>query len=937
MTIGLDIPKKILNAQTEARKLENIRIEDVGGMLIENSKDLEKLRIEKLEPRADGTLCLNGRSWLPCYGDLRTMIMHESHKSKYSIHPGFDKMYQDMKKLYWWPNMKADIATYVSKCLTYAKVKAKYQRPSRLLVQPEAASFEALYGRKYRSPIFWAEVGEVQLTGPEIVQETTEKIIQIKQRIQAARDRQKSYADLKLLERVGDVAYKLDLPEELSRVHNTFHVSNLKKCYDDEPLVVLLDGLHTDVKLQFVEGPVEIMDREVKQLRRSRVPIVKVRWNSKRGPEFTWECEDQFRKKYPHLFVKTAPSSNMALPPHFESRLGRIYSREIHRVQVVDFEGIPELLRDDLFARMAMEHRDEAGGARRRLSWRQFILALGLHTGEEMESLGFARFLGPPPSYTLIKDLILRLCHRMMAHSITGRCQAPEKVTVTDLLYLRGLDVGSVNIPYLLAQYLRRFSTGRKSGAHISNRQFLDVTWAWVAMGPERQPDAAAGAPGVAQDTSIIDEGGQAIPVPVLAPQQPPLPPPVPARTMPQRMSRLEEDVHEIRGALIEQRKGRSYLYTIFSYSYILPEARQIEDWRGQHLCSSAGPTAARPMIPPTFIFCIHLIKAWHCLVGVMPPKRTSTSATPVMTQAAIRQLITDGIAATLEAQAAAMENADNPNRNTGPREISVTKRGNYKEFISCQPFYFNGTEGAVELIRWFERTKSWNAYAQPIRIEQANRITWTELKRLLTNKYCPRTEVKKMEDEFYNLVVKRDDLKTYVRRFQELAVLCPNMVPNSEKLMEAFIGGLPQSIEGNVTASKPQTLEEAVNIAQRLMDQILKRNSVQETDDHKRKFEDKRNTNNDNNNYPNNRNNNKYPNDHNNNNHSNNRNNHNYQDNRNNNNRNNDHHQQQNGRQETFKANGNRQETFLCVQDAPCIIQEFALSSVGLATKWVI
>ncbi|GJS67411.1 reverse transcriptase domain-containing protein [Tanacetum coccineum] len=163
------------------------------------------------------------------------------------------------------------------------------------------------------------------------------------------------------------------------------------------------------------------------------------------------------------------------------------------------------------------------------------------------------------------------------------------------------------------------------------------------------------------------------------------------------------------------------------------------------------------------------------------------------------------------------------------------------------------------------------------------------------------------MEDEFYNLVVKRDDLKTYVRRFQELAVLCPNMVPNSEKLMEAFIGGLPQSIEGNVTASKPQTLEEAVNIAQRLMDQILKRNSVQETDDHKRKFEDKRNTNNDNNNYPNNRNNNKYPNDHNNNNHSNNRNNHNYQDNRNNNNRNNDHHQQQNGRQETFKANGNR------------------------------
>ncbi|GKB57457.1 putative reverse transcriptase domain-containing protein [Tanacetum coccineum] len=137
MTIGLDLPKQILNAQTEARKPENIKNEDVGGMLVENAKNPEAIRMEKLEPRADGTLCLNGRSWLPCYGDLRTVIMHESHKSKYSIHPGSDKMYQDMKKLYWWPNMKADIATYVSKCLTCAKVKAEHQRPSGLLVQPK--------------------------------------------------------------------------------------------------------------------------------------------------------------------------------------------------------------------------------------------------------------------------------------------------------------------------------------------------------------------------------------------------------------------------------------------------------------------------------------------------------------------------------------------------------------------------------------------------------------------------------------------------------------------------------------------------------------------------------------------------------------------------------------------------------------------------------
>nr|GEY28876.1 putative reverse transcriptase domain-containing protein [Tanacetum cinerariifolium] len=115
----------------------------------------------------------------------------------------------------------------------------------------------------------------------------------------------------KVLERVRDVAYKLKLPEELSRVHNMFHVSNLKKCHADEPLAIPLDGLHFDDKLYFVEEPVEIMDREVKRLKRSRIPLVKVRWNFKRGPEFTWEREDQFWKKYPHLFARTASTSSV--------------------------------------------------------------------------------------------------------------------------------------------------------------------------------------------------------------------------------------------------------------------------------------------------------------------------------------------------------------------------------------------------------------------------------------------------------------------------------------------------------------------------------------------------------------------------------------------------------------------------------------------------
>ncbi|GJR55877.1 hypothetical protein Tco_1406398 [Tanacetum coccineum] len=211
------------------------------------------------------------------------------------------------------------------------------------------------------------------------------------------------------------------------------------------------------------------------------------------------------------------------------------------RVQVVDFQGMPELIRDGLFARIVMEHRDDVGvvvftsGARRRLSWRQFILALGLHTREEMESLGFARYWSerPPPSYTLIKDLMLRLCHRMMAHNIDGRSQSPKKVTVTDL-----------------------FAAGRKSGAYISGGKFMGrlaqhfglltakILQGLTVIAPELPIIDTA-----ELDAPIVDEGGQADPTPT---QAPPLLP-ADARTMPQRMAILEEDVRKIRGALIEQ------------------------------------------------------------------------------------------------------------------------------------------------------------------------------------------------------------------------------------------------------------------------------------------------------------------------------------------------------------------------------------------------
>nr|GEV65035.1 putative reverse transcriptase domain-containing protein [Tanacetum cinerariifolium] len=177
------------------------------------------------------------------------------------------------------------------------------------------APFKALYGRKCRSAILWAEIRESRLIGPELVQETTDKVVLINEKIKATRDRQKSYIDnrrklapryvgpFKNLERIGPVAYRLRLPKKLSSVHDKFYVSNLKKCLVDANLHVTLDEIKIDKTLHFVEEPVKIMDHEVRSLKRSKISLVKVCWNSKRGLEFTWKREDHMKSKYPQLFV----------------------------------------------------------------------------------------------------------------------------------------------------------------------------------------------------------------------------------------------------------------------------------------------------------------------------------------------------------------------------------------------------------------------------------------------------------------------------------------------------------------------------------------------------------------------------------------------------------------------------------------------------------
>ncbi|GJT78942.1 hypothetical protein Tco_1045667 [Tanacetum coccineum] len=217
------------------------------------------------------------------------------------------------------------------------------QRLKDMLHAIKAAPFEALYGRKCRSPIYWAEVGDSQLTGPEIIHETTEKSVQIKSRIQVAHDRRKSYAD------VGTVAYRLELPEQLSRVHRMFHVSNLKKCLSDETLAIPLDEIQIDDKLHFIEEHVEIMDREVKRLKQSRIPIVKVRWNSRRDLEFTWEREDQMQEN-------TNEDGVRGITATIDKKVKVFFSEASIRryLKLEDSEGLKTLPTTEIFKQLAI-------------------------------------------------------------------------------------------------------------------------------------------------------------------------------------------------------------------------------------------------------------------------------------------------------------------------------------------------------------------------------------------------------------------------------------------------------------------------------------------------------------------------------------------------------------------------------------------------------
>jgi len=476
-----DLRSRVLMDQNDALDPDFIADEELCG--VEQNFEIDE----------NGVRYFKGRVWIPLIRGLREIILKEAHSSRYSIHPGADKMYKNIRADYWWPGMKRDVAQYVGKCLTCSKVKIEHQKPGGLLKQLEipqwkweditmdfvvklprtkeghnaiwvivdrltksahflpiredysmerlvklyidkivskhgvplsivsdrdsrftsdlwqqlhkalgtqlnlstayhpqtdgqsertiqtledmlracalefkgcwddhlsliefsynnsyhtsiqCAPFEALYGRKCRSPLCWLDPGERSGMKRSYIQETTDILVTIKEKLKAARDRQKSYADKRrrplefqvgdkvllkvspwkgsvrfgkkgklapryigpytILQRVGPVAYKLNLPPELGNVHDTFHVCNLKKCLADAPAIVPLEDVQVNDKFQFIEEPVCIVDKDVKRLRRSRVRLVKVQWSSRHGHKYTWEREAFMKTKYPHLFL----------------------------------------------------------------------------------------------------------------------------------------------------------------------------------------------------------------------------------------------------------------------------------------------------------------------------------------------------------------------------------------------------------------------------------------------------------------------------------------------------------------------------------------------------------------------------------------------------------------------------------------------------------
>nr|GEV13674.1 reverse transcriptase domain-containing protein [Tanacetum cinerariifolium] len=942
-----------LSSQIEALKLENLKKEDVGGMI---RRDIPK---EKLEPRADGTLCLNDRSWvkaehqrpsgllvqpaipewewdnitmdfitklpkLPQGFDTIWVILDQLTKSAYFLPIRENDPLDKVATLYlkrivarhgipvsiicdrdgrltsnFWRSFQKALGTDISMSTAYHP-ETDGQSESTIqtlkdMLHACAAPYEALYGQKCRPLVCWAEVGEAELTGPKLIQETMEKI-----------DQQKSYTDLKrkhmefevgdmvmlkvspwkevvrfgkcgklnpryvgpfkVLAKVGKVSYRMELPQELSRVPHTFHVSNLKKCYANEPLVMLLEGIHIDDRLQFVEEPVEIIEREIKRLKQSRIPLVKVRWNSRRGPESTWECEDSFRKKYPHLFTNQDEDEHepMFIQPHDpdfvpnpiyleympledehvllaeEQPLPPVVSPTAELPEYVaesDQEEDPEEYEDDETEDGPVDYPmdggddgdDDDGDSSKDDADDEDEVEQDKEDEEEEEHLALTDSAVIIPTDELVSP----------TEGTKPVIPPPSTNTTT-------------------------------TGARITVRLQAAISFPPVA---ERLARCTAPA---------------ALP-------SPPLPPPL---HMPPPVDR--------RGDILETKmtpRKRLCLSTLGS-STLDAEARRrgIVEVRYGIRNTWVDPTKTVPEIAPMTMREVntrvtelaelyeHVTQDLYTLLEDAQDSRTRISQWVIVDSQRVDLLMEDMIAhqeiiqiasgtdgrdsssirrhetrdgrhagrvasttlvrqimAHLTRQGPSTLSNDTNQNNMSPKSVqamidqallrnSTNRDGSrssyednqrnvqtacpcfYADFMKCQTLNFKGTEGVVGLTRWIEK------------MESLFQISGCAVEN--------QGEIMKLEIELWNLKVKENNVPAYTERFQELTLICTKFVPDETEKIEKYVSRLPDNIYRSVKASKPKTLDETIELANDLMDHKL-HTYVERQSNNKRKVED--------------------------------------------------------------------------------------------------
>nr|GEU70315.1 putative reverse transcriptase domain-containing protein [Tanacetum cinerariifolium] len=568
----------------------------------------------------------------------------------------------------------------------------------------KAAPFEALYGRKCRSPVCWAEVGDAQLTGPEIIQETTEKIVQIKQRLQAARDRQKSYADIRRKPLEFQVGDKVML-KQLSRVHSTFHVSNLKKCLSDEPLAIPLDELHIDDKLRFVEESVEIMDRETLILLRTILEVLQIGIMSQ-GYREPGDGDDE---------------------PYDDDD---------------DDDGDEEPFKD--------EEDDE----------------------EEEEHLALA-----DSSVVPIVDLVLPTedTEALEADDPAPTPKSPHTIIPLSQTRLR----------------IARKTVRRKP-------PMIDIPEADVP--PRKRACLTTPAPGFeVGESSVAGDARQ--------------PGPTESNL---RRCRVEQTGYGIIDTWDE---------IVDTLMEIAPTTLEGDD---RALLRARVNTLFKD-------------RPDHCRTAMVLDREAmyareacegseDRSAAIVAHVRTLEALIDRGVAAALaKRDANRSRNGDNKNDSGtgGRRQVTTQRECTYTDFLKCLPMSFQGSA-----LTWYY------SYIRAVGQDVAYAMPWAALKRMISDKYCPRGEIQNLESEYWNLKVKGLGLLNYNQRFQELALMCDRMFPEESAKVERYIGGLPDMIRGSVKASKPQSMQEAIEFATEMMDKKMLTHAERQAE-HKRKFDD--------------------------------------------------------------------------------------------------